>query len=269
MGFSTERETKFHALLSGALGEHLVEDSDYWILVRLVAYLLEVEYGLVEDFHLLRDVDRTPDAFLVYLLQEYGVKLPDGKFGNVRELIKESKPWYSSKGTLPALQFVAAITNTAIGLFQPALLIEKPSTGATLLSGAVSQNGPLPHVQSRIGRLRDGVLWSYYTYILTVQGFQNVPSAVAFLALLELVHPAGSQRFLNTEEYYQLLYTVGALTASEEVTEYWDLLRASVPVYLYEVSLDFSKVLPGYVTASEASINSGFGDFTQYDGYPL
>lgn len=262
-----DAESKFYDILNRTMGEAITYDNDSYVFLTLLSRLLAKDHILASSLPNLRDIDIIPDSLLPYLQAEYGMKLPEAGNINIRELLRESKAWYSGKGTIPALEFLAAITGTAIEMYEPSKLIQRSSTRRTVLSGSPSTVGKQPYEVSKLGRLRDKILWSYYTYILTVRGMQNLESINTFTTLLDLSHPAGTSRFINGEFVYHSDYLGYLLPGYTDVLLDTYLLEGiNTGVGLFETEINFSETLVSYTTVSEALLMSGFGHLSLYGG---
>lgn len=141
------------------------------------------------------DIDN-PD-YLPLLQAEVGLGLPESDLFPAVELVRENKHWHGRKGNEALYEFIGDLIGSEIELYYPKRLIMCLDDLDTLLDGGESDNGPLPFKQSKMGRIRDGVLWASYTYIVHVLQGQNVTDLDFLHTVLRLIHPAGTQLFLQ------------------------------------------------------------------------
>lgn len=178
--------------INRTLGATLTHETDMGVLVAAIVELQERIHTLIEKFPELRDIDLVDDQFLDYLFDEFGVALPRIGVLNRREILRESKNWYMRKGTPVLYKYLAAALGLPISIFEPATLLIRPSDPSTLLSGAM--NKP-PDAPSRLGRLRDGIYWAYFTYHIKLSGVQYIEDLTELYQAFALIHPAGTRAF--------------------------------------------------------------------------
>lgn len=190
-------ETKFEKFIRSTMGEMILYENDIEVFIKLLAYIQSQIYSDTQKLPELRDIDLAKTEYLNYFQKEVGLALPDTQVIDIREFIRESKAWYSGKGTVPIYDFIGSLTNTLVEMFEPSKLIFRTSSVKTLLSGEVNHD---PNTVSKLGRMRDGIIWAFHTYFLNVTGVQNLVSVKALTDLVKLVHPAGTQYFLNLNQ---------------------------------------------------------------------
>jgi ComF family protein len=142
MADNPELIARFEQLIADSLGESLTSDNDISVFIKLMAYLQAQTYTKLKEFPDIRDIDLAPEDFLQYYKQEFALKLPDSTNFDLREFIRESKNWYSGKGTTELLSFIGALTNTDIDLFESSRLIMRFNSPKTLISVATSTHHP-------------------------------------------------------------------------------------------------------------------------------
>lgn len=193
----------YQTLLINLLGEDVVADTDLQIFVKLLATSLAEYVTKIDNLPSLVDIDLVDSEYLTYLQKQFALKLPDSSTFDSREFLRESKAWYSGKGTNNLYKFIGTITNTSLSTFETSKLVLRTSNPGTRLSGTFSNGAKLPYEQSKLGRIRDGILWAYFVYILRVQGAQYVSSLSDLFTIIKLNHTAGSQFFSEIDFYWK------------------------------------------------------------------
>jgi hypothetical protein len=199
---------------------------------------------------------------------ETGLRLPEGSLVPDRELLREAKAFYSRKGTEILLNYIGKIYGVEIDMNRPAELIFRTNYLRTFLDGDISLNSkPLPWDQSRLGRIRDGIMWAFYTYIVNVLGAQNISSFTDFFNALKLNHPAGTNIFTN----YEINQTLPNFPDGQKIyySTVWIDTTAVLesfpydPPYQIDTSSSTSslaEILYGYPTIGSIRVMSLFGN---------
>lgn len=170
----------------------LVDESNPF--VHAVASLSAVLRYYIRHSVDLKDIDRTP--YMDLIKKEVGVDLPLTDAIPLVELIRENKHWYGSKGTEVLYYFIGDLVGSPISLYYPRDLIFRLDNRRSRLSGSASINGELPLPESCLGRIRDGIFWAQYTFVVNVEQAQLIENLTDLYLLLNAVHPAGTKYFL-------------------------------------------------------------------------
>lgn len=210
----------FYRMISRSLHETVMDSEDADVLVGLMVSLQQQAYERIKEFPKLRDLDRMPDNLVPHLQREVATRLPHTDLIDKREFVREAKNWYSGKGAAASYDYISALTKTKIVIQEPARSLMRLDRPSTALSGSL--NSEISTTGTKLGIMRDGDKWAFYTYILRIFGVQDV-SVEDLIELLELVHPAGTKYFL--EFVYQhlvqeLSYTKEALI-NDKITDYY------------------------------------------------
>lgn len=253
-------ESKFSNYLTRALGELICYDNDLYIFKEIVSRLQTVLYNKIKVFPRLRDIDtvfldrnnEVDDQFLNYIKYEVGVKIPETSRVPLKELLRDSKVFYSGKTTKGLYYYLGQLHNVVINIDEPARLIFRLSDNRTVISGAYNEDNSS---YSKLGRIRDGIVWSYFTYFIDIYGLQDIDDEYLFEQNVKLVHPAGTQYFYRGHyNFYNDNDIVLRLTEYKEHEFHW--LES-------QVSLDNNFMLDGigilssrraYTTSSILSI---------------
>ena len=187
---------KYRDVFLKSISEPIHYDTDLPILIQAVSDVMANVSYLIDRFPELRDVDLVSDEFLKYLFKEYLVDFPYLEGFNYREFIKDSKWYYSSKGTENALAYIAALGGVIFSVWEPAKYIIGPSSRGLFPSGGYASRS-IDSGGKNLGRIRDGVFWSKYTYVINVGNLKYIDSIDALMPLIDLNHPAGTKYFLN------------------------------------------------------------------------
>lgn len=185
----------YRKVFLNSISEPIHYDTDLPPLLEALADLFGRVAHLTAEFPLLRDVDEVSDEHLQYLVREFLPNFPFLEDFNYREFIKESKAYYSTKGTEIGLEYVAALSRLVFRVWEPSRHIFRLNHRSSLLSGARSSRPTGPGVG--LARIRDGILWSQYTYVIEVGNLRTATNIDSFLPLIDLNHPAGTKYFLN------------------------------------------------------------------------
>lgn len=253
----TEQEyiLKYREVFLHSISEPIYFETDLPVLANAVATTLGQVASLIEHFPELRDVDLVSDEFLTYLFKEYLPDFPYLPNFNYREFIKESKTYYSSKGTKNALAYIAALGGLVFNVWEPAKYILGPSSRSLYPSGgfvsrAINGSGRY------LGRIRDGIFWSKYTYVIDVGNLKNIDSIDMLLPLIDLNHPAGTKYFLNYfwHTKYERATTAADRFWSEEITDFYDYAPQKTAVC---VKLDGQKFITNTSQPSKLDLLSG------------
>lgn len=164
--------------------------------------------------HLVDVVDIDATDFLDTLKKEVGLDLPVLDQITLLELIRENKQWFGHKGTEVLYDFAGALVGSPVKINYPQDLIFTLSGSRSCLSGAAGAGGKeLPFEQSKLARIRDGIYWAHYTYVVSFLQAQNIHNFTDALAVMDNVHPAGTKRYLKA--FYNLIPDSFPQTATE------------------------------------------------------
>jgi hypothetical protein len=253
----TEQEyiLKYREVFLHSISEPIYFETDLPVLANAVATTLGQVASLIEHFPELRDVDLVSDEFLGYLFKEYLPDFPYLPNFNYREFIKESKTYYSSKGTKNALAYIAALGGLVFNVWEPAKYILGPSSRSLYPSGGFVSRA-IDGSGRYLGRIRDGIFWSKYTYVIDVGNLKNIDSIDMLLPLIDLNHPAGTKYFLNYfwHTKYERATTAADRFWSEEITDFYDYEPQKTTVC---VTLDGQKFVTSASQPSGLDLLSG------------
>lgn len=259
----TATEERFKAFFDSTMGPSIMAEGDIGVFTSLMAALQTQTYADIQRFPELRDLDKVPADLLDLYRREFASQFPASTPFDIREFIRESKNWYSGKGTSDLLGFIGSLFGVDLKMFETSKLILRFSDSRTLISGRETDHF-LSYPESRLGRIRDGIIWSYYVYFLIVNGIQNVPSLADFLDVVRLNHPAGTQFFTQGEMHYSL--------PADEVTDRWTriwteydtIVEEDVEVLIYLLEFDRSNYIPSYNSLAESQLMNAFGQADLY-----
>lgn len=180
-------------LISKSIGlSHIIGANDP--LVKIMAHLISIQRYFLHLIPEQIDIDST--EYLSLLQKEAGFNLPLTEAIPIVEFLRESNSWNAHKGTEALYAFVSDVIGSPIAIHYPKKLILKLSD-VTCLSGSTSDKGELDWEHTKLGRFRDGLLWSNFVYILDILQAQSVGNLNDLMALIEHIHPAGTKRQLN------------------------------------------------------------------------
>lgn len=258
-----ERIDRSRRFIEQVVGEHLFLDSDFVIFSQLMAMLQADHEVLLDRFPLLRDIDQVPNEFLIHLQQEFSLKLPDDPDLDPREFIRESKPFYAGKGTENLLQYLAALAKVSIELFESSKLIFRLDYPRTLLSGAPSTTGPKPYHESKLGRLRDGIVWAFYVYLLVIRGTNVNTNRV--IDYINLNHPAGTNYFFDLYLTNYLESSTNLHLSNDHMHDYFMIasLQPFPETNIYITELDQYNHLTSYRSLETSQTVTPYGQVTQ------
>lgn len=220
-----EYVSRYRRLFEFSFSESIYSDTNLSVMVGAASEVFGQVAKLIEEFPTLRDVDLVADRHLEIMIREYLPNFPYIPNFNYREFIKDSKTYYSSKGTVSALSYVAALGAVVFSVWEPARYMQTLSSGRLLLSGAQASR-PVGGPGIALPRLRDGVLWSRYTYVIEVGNLRSIDQADLLYPLIDLNHPAGTKYFLNWFWHTQYERLAGGETRphNEVIDEYVPVL---------------------------------------------
>jgi len=155
---------------------------------------------------MLRYLDDVDAGFLQYITKEVGIGTPVfADDASTRQFLKEAKAWHAGKGSEFLYSYIGALTKTLINIWEPSRLILRTDYPPTVVDGVVNK----PSLDtSKLNRIRDGIFWSFYTYVLEVNGAQNLKHWSDITNLVELIHPAGTKYFVDLFYQWDVVPTV-------------------------------------------------------------
>lgn len=224
----------------------------------VMAHLLAYQRYFIRHSPEQQDIDQT--LFLDQIKDQVGYGLPSLGALPILELIRENKNFNGNKGTEVLFKFAGAIVGSPISLDYPENLMLVLDDDSTYLDGALDVGVNLPYSQSKMNRIRDGIIWSRYTYIVNVEQAQNVKDYGDLQTMLDIIHPAGTKRFttlsfnwMGSLESQGFLPTAGLRNFNvSRFREY----AGSVP------TLD-----NGYILDGDNFLDMYYGDFSLTDLY--
>ena len=187
-----ETEESLRQLIEQLLGEPVVYNTDIRAFIAAGAFLMHQLRESIRLFPNIRDIDEVEESILDFLWREYAAGLPTGTAIPRREFIREAKYWYSAKSTDGLFRYVGDLTGTDIGTRRLGELILRTGDPTTLIGGELNKS---PTAPSKLGRIRDGIRWAQYVYTVDVDQAQVLNNIEDFIAILNLIHPAGTMRF--------------------------------------------------------------------------
>lgn len=205
-------------LVVNALGiEDIVDQANPF--VYMCANLVATHRYFVRHLPEVKDLDLTP--FLNYMQKEIGFDLPLTSNFPTLEFLRESKSWYGHKGAISIFAFIGSLVGSPIEVDAPAKLIFKLDSSRSYLSGKSTHlGGERPFNDSNLARIRDGIYWSQFTYLVDVLQAQNIVNTTDLINLLNNVHPAGTKMFIKFRfNYITPQQTVTLLSFKEKVTD--------------------------------------------------
>jgi hypothetical protein len=161
---------------------------------------------LKKKFPELRDLDKFPDEFLPLMEQEFVEPCLRDVIVDKREFIRENRMFYSSKTTRQLFKWIGAALGLEVDIFEASKLILRTSHAPTVLSGrelVTGEEAPVPWRSSELGRIRDGIIWSYYVYMVTVEG--GSADTELLRRFLNCIHPAGTQAYWELSDFQHIL----------------------------------------------------------------
>jgi hypothetical protein len=215
-------------LLMNAVGNNYLAHHAQ-VFIKIIAHLAAIHRYYVRHFGEIKDLDLTP--FLSHIQDEVGFALPLTNDIPLVELIRENKSWYGHKTTEVLYAFIADLVGSPIKLEYPRDLIFTLDSSKAFVGGAVTHNGGiLPWDSSNLGRIRDGIYWAQFVYVVDVLQAQEIINITDLINLVVSVHPAGLKRFLNLRYNFWIAYepTQNLLGYSELISD-WYLIGAPYP----------------------------------------
>lgn len=164
--------------------------------VQILAHIAAIRRYYIRHLPNVRDVDLSP--FVSYLQAEVGINLPLTQSVPIAEFLKESKQWFSKKGSVALYTFIGNLVGSPLALRYPKDRIFRWDSRNSRYDGGYSTSGELPWSTTQLARFH-GPFWSYYSYIVDVLQAQRIDYLSDVFSLLQAVHPAG-------EFYYPYLY---------------------------------------------------------------
>lgn len=223
--FLSEYQDDFNLLLEmihQSLGLGILYEKDQ-VLAMGCAHLLALQRYYVRHLGDNLDLDRT--NYLGLIRNEVGFDLPDVNAFNLAELLRESKRYYGHKSTEKLFEFIGDLVGTRVQVHLPSDLIAGFDNGRTRFDGATSSGGMLPWNQSHIGKFRDGLKWANFTYLVDILDAQNIYNFRDMELLLDNIHPAGTQRFLQFEYTWQAqrpsVSAIPVFPMNMDITYFW------------------------------------------------
>ena len=178
-----------------AIGNEIIIGSNspfIWTVAYLAAFLRYYIRHLPD----MKDLNQTP--FLAEMAAEIGFTVPLSDTFPLVQLLRENKRWNGHRGTPVLYNFIGMLFNSRLSINYPHDLIFTLDTERSCLDGAASPGGSiLSFDQSDLAYIRDGIYWSQFTYVINILDAQDLTEIGDFFALLESVHPAGTQEFRN------------------------------------------------------------------------
>ena len=169
--------------------------------VQIVATMVAILRWHIKKIGDQTDLDLS--EFIQFLADEVGVALPETSAIPMKEFLRETKTFYGHKTTETLIQFAGDVIGSAVHVYYPAELIFYLDHRRSFLSGAMAGH-ELTFENSKRARLRDGIFWAKFVYVVEVLQAQNVINMNDFLAILDSIHPAGMMRFIKLQYNYWL-----------------------------------------------------------------
>lgn len=178
-----------------SLGQEEEINSENPFVYAVASQLSQIRY-LTRHVPELKDIDLSP--YLDLLKGEVGVGIPFSSVFPTLEFLRENKRWFGHKGVETIYRFIGALIGSPIRLRYPKDLLFRTNHLRSKVSGDISPyGGPLPWEQSSQARIRDGIFWSQYVFVLDVDQVQNFGNLQDLIGLLESVHPAGLKEYIE------------------------------------------------------------------------
>lgn len=159
----------------------------------VIAYLTALQRYFIRHLTDNKDLDLTP--FIQLIRQETGADIPATTVFPLVEFLRESKTWYSYKGTEVIYKFIGDLVNASIDVTYPADLVFKLDDIRSYIDGEYTTTGPLPWNESKAAHLEDGTFWRMFTFVVSVTQAQNLTAYLDLVNLLKAVHPAGMKEY--------------------------------------------------------------------------
>lgn len=170
------------------------------VFVQVMAHLLACQRYMINHIPDIKDLEES--AYLELIAQEIGFNVPVLEGFPMQEFLRENKRWFGHKGTEVLYLFLGALIGSEIEVYFPQDLILKLDMLRTKLSGGSSNHGKLPFKQSSLARIRDGIYYSRFVYVVDVLQGQLVDNWPYLFLMLDSIHPAGLKRFIKIRNYY-------------------------------------------------------------------
>jgi hypothetical protein len=180
------------SILMNAVGNEKIAREAY-VFIWIITSLAATQRYFVRHMPDLVDIDTSP--FLNLIQAETGLNLPLTSDIPLVEFLRESKSWAEHKGSIAIYDFIGDLVGSPIEVDFPKDLIFKVGKLRTCVGGA--SGGPYSFAQSKMGRIRDGILWAQFTYIVNVLQAQDITSIDDLFNLLNSVDPAHCQMFVK------------------------------------------------------------------------
>lgn len=191
--YLTNYNLMLKVIVQAIASENIVDEDN--VFANVLAHFLSIQRYLIAHAPEVKDLESS--AFYDEIRKEIGFDIPTTSTFPIEQFLKENKRWFGHKGTEVLYYFLGQLINSPIEIWYPKDFIYELDSEEFLLDGDESDSGELHWSESKLGYIGDGIFYAQFTYVLDILKAQNIDEVNTFLKLVESIHPAGMQKFLN------------------------------------------------------------------------